>query len=149
MHSGEQKQEILKIAREAIYEYIRNENRIEPPAHDYLNELSGVFVTLHEDGELRGCIGFAEATHALGEALVRAAIYAATEDPRFPSVKEFELPLISIEVSVLSMPRQITDPSEIEIGRDGLILTLGRNRGLLLPQVPVEHNWDRDKFLKY
>ena len=131
MFTQKHKKEILEIARSAIYEYVRNGTQIKPPQAEYLDSPSGVFVTLTEDGELRGCIGFPEAQHPLGEAIVRAAIYAATEDPRFPCVTPSELSHLSLEISVLSTPWAISDPIEIEVGKHGLILSLGRSRRIV------------------
>lgn len=147
MHSTEQRRRILALAREAITEFVLHHRDIPPPQDDYLLEPSGAFVTLTIEGELRGCIGFPEARFPLGEAIVKAAVYAATEDPRFPSLTAEELPLVELEVSVLSPAHPISDPSEIVVGEHGLILTFGYARGLLLPQVPVEHEWDRDQYL--
>ncbi|HSP06846.1 MAG TPA: AmmeMemoRadiSam system protein A [Acidobacteriota bacterium] len=148
MLTQEQRQQILTLARQAITEFLLHGLEMQPPGENYLLIPSGAFVTLKIDGQLRGCIGFPEAIYPLGEAIVRAAIYAATEDPRFPNVTADELKSIDIEVSVLSPARLIADPSEIVVGEHGLILTYGHARGLLLPQVPVEWGWDRDQYLK-
>ncbi len=108
----------------------------------------GVFVTLRKNGELRGCIGFAEPVAPLVQAVVQAAVYAATEDPRFPPVKPAELKDIKVEVSVLTPLREIVDARKVEVGRHGLVVSRGERRGLLLPQVPVENGWDRETFLE-
>jgi hypothetical protein len=149
MLTPEQQGAILKLAREAITECILRRREIAPPGDEYMRQPSGAFVTLKIDHELRGCIGFPEARYPLGETIVKAAIYAATEDPRFPRLDPGELQHVSLEVSVLTPARPVADPQEIEVGKHGLILTLGRRRGLLLPQVPLEHNWDRDEYLKH
>jgi len=115
----------------------------------------GVFVTLHDNGDLRGCIGYPEPTLPLGIAVERAALSAATEDPRFPQVQEQEMGHIVVEVSVLTAPQlvEVSEPGDypmkIVIGRDGLIAELGWGRGLLLPQVPVEWNWEPLEFLRH
>ncbi len=104
-------------------------------------------MTIHEGGRLRGCIGVIEPAESLGESVVRCAVSAALEDPRFPRVREEELPSLEIEISLLSKPQRIR-PEEIEIGRHGLLITRGPHRGLLLPQVAVEHNLSRERFLE-
>ncbi len=121
-------------------------------------EKCGVFVTLnvHEKGihGLRGCIGLPYATSPLVDAVVKAAKSAAFNDPRFPPVQGHEMDGITIEVSVLTPPELFEDddkedmPSHVKVGRDGLIIGLGWNKGLLLPQVPVEWGWDSKEFLE-
>ena len=116
----------------------------------------GVFCTLTNHGELRGCIGFPSPIYPLGKALIQATQYAALEDPRFTPVSASELPDIAIEISVLTPPVRITvvhphDYTElIVIGRDGLIISKGSYyRGLLLPQVATEYNWTVEEFLDH
>src|SRR6185295_6269593 len=108
----------------------------------------GAFVSLHRrsDGELRGCVGVLRAEEPLGEAVSRMAVAAATQDDRFDRVAADELPGLSIEISALSRLAPIR-PEEIELGRHGLIVRAGGNRGVLLPRVPIDHGWDRDIFL--
>ena len=116
---------------------------------------SGIFVTLNNKSGLRGCIGFPLPNKKLYNALVDASIAAATEDPRFPPVKNEELDEISFEVTILSPPKKISVkenkeyPSEIKVGRDGLIVDNGFSSGLLLPQVPTEYGWNEKEFLEY
>jgi AmmeMemoRadiSam system protein A len=112
-----------------------------------LAEPTGAFVTIHLHGELRGCIGYIEAPIALGEVVQEVAIKAAFEDPRFPPLTEAEFHDSVLEVSVLSPTRKVKSPEEVVVGTHGAIIELGRMRGLLLPQVPVEYGWDRDTFL--
>ncbi len=107
------------------------------------------FVTLRRGEELRGCIGTIEGRLPLWEAVARAARGAAHEDPRFAPVAPEEMEEITVEVSVLSPPRPVSDPTEIEVGRHGLIVTAGGRRGLLLPQVAPEHGWSREEFLAH
>lgn len=117
----------------------------------------GVFVTLerYPENELRGCIGFPEPTLPLGVAIEDSAISAAFRDSRFPPLDETELDSITVEVSVLTVPKVINvdDPrdyvKEVKIGRDGLIIREGYFSGLLLPQVPVEWKWDIEEFLAH
>ncbi len=114
----------------------------------------GVFVTLntYPNNNLRGCIGYLEPVMALKDSLRQAAIAAATNDPRFPSVHHNELDSILIEVSILTNPEILSGtPSgyvhEIEIGKHGLIVENGSNKGLLLPQVAIEEEWDKEEFI--
>ncbi|MEM1557604.1 MAG: TIGR00296 family protein [Thermoproteota archaeon] len=156
---------LVKLARKAIEKYLR-EGVIDTPPTDLREvfyEPCGVFVTLnkiigaleHGFKELRGCIGFPEPVKPLVSALIEAAVAAAVEDPRFPPVTLSELSSIIIDVSVLTPPKliEVEDrgmlPSMIKIGRDGLIAERGFNRGLLLPQVAVEENWNAETFLSY
>jgi len=150
---------LVKLARRAVEEHLKDGRIISPPDETppKLLERRGVFVTLNKirEGikELRGCIGFPYPTHPLARAVVEAAIDAATRDPRFHPVAKEELSQILFEVSVLTLPQLIEVespreyPSKIKIGRDGLIVERGYYRGLLLPQVPVEWNWDEEEFL--
>lgn len=112
------------------------------------SEKRGIFVTLKKHGELRGCIGYIIGYEPLKDAIPQMAISAATRDPRFNPVTASELKDISIEISILSPMQEVKDISEIKIGRDGLLLQLGSRSGLLLPQVPLEWNWDLDEYLE-
>ena len=117
----------------------------------------GVFVTINavEDREksLRGCIGIPYPTTPLAEAVLESAISAATQDPRFPSVSLGELDHVVFEISVLTPPKvvEVKSPKdyckEVKVGEDGLIVERGFYKGLLLPQVPVEWEWDEETFL--
>ena len=119
---------------------------------EIFSENRGVFVTLTQAGELRGCIGFPYPTYPLGEAIREAAGASATQDPRFYPVREAELFEIRVEVTILTPPEVLDCPAEdrpnhIEIGRHGLIAELGSRSGLLLPQVAEEYHWDAEEFL--
>jgi len=150
---------LVKLARNAVKEYLKTRKTLALPKNvsPKLMENCGVFVTLNSVGhgrkELRGCIGFPYPTHPLAQAVIESAIDSATQDPRFPSVSLGELDSIVFEVSVLTPPELIevkkpTDyPSKIKVGQDGLIVERGYWKGLLLPQVPVEWNWDEEEFL--
>ena len=123
-----------------------------PALPEIFSENRGIFVTLTQAGELRGCIGFPYPTLPLGEALREAAVAAATQDPRFYPVREAELFEIRVEVTILTPPEVLDCPAEdrpnhIEIGRHGLIAELGSRSGLLLPQVAEEYHWDAEEFL--
>ena len=118
------------------------------------HEKFGVFVTIntYPDGHLRGCIGYPEPVFSLSEALYRSAV-SACHDPRFPALREEELENITVEVTVLSKPELMPGSKDevknrIVIGRDGLILDSPKGRGLLLPQVPTEWNWNVMEYLE-
>lgn len=119
---------------------------------EVFSEPRGVFVTLTENGELRGCIGYPYPVLPLKAALKDAAYQAALSDPRFYPVRAEELPFLDVEVTILSLPEQLTvpanlRPSAIEVGKHGLIAESHGMRGLLLPQVAAEWGWDAAEFL--
>ena len=148
---------LVKTARNAVTEFLSNGNRmkLESDIGEKFSFNSGVFVTLNNPDGLRGCIGFPMPEKKLSHAIIEGAIAAATEDPRFPSVKTNELNDIVFEVTVLTPPVEIdvSDPMEylekIKVGRDGLIIRHSFSSGLLLPQVPVEYGWDVEEFLQH
>lgn len=144
--------DLLKLARRSIEARLENQQAPKLPpevleAHPILGEERGAFVTLTIGGQLRGCIGNIRGVAPLDSTIERMAVAAATEDPRFPPVQAAELDRIAIEISVLTPFKRISDPEEIEVGRDGLYIEKGMNRGLLLPQVATEYGWDRYTFL--
>lgn len=144
------KKTLLNLARNTIIKYLADGTRVPlPEAKGALGEICGAFVTLHKGGDLRGCIGNMVGYGPLVETIQEMAIAAATEDPRFPRVREDELKDIDIEISVLSPMKKIKDVCEIEVGRHGIIMRRGMNQGVLLPQVATEWNWDRDEFLRH
>jgi uncharacterized protein len=143
-----ERKSILELARQAVVEAVCQDRPLnEIPTTGIFATLCGVFVTLHVGGKLRGCIGVIEPKESLGESLVRCASGAALGDPRFSPMKPGELARLQIEVSLLSSLRQIL-PDEIEIGMHGLLVEQGIRRGLLLPQVAVEHHLSKEQFLK-
>lgn len=145
----------VEIARQTIETYLREGRRPDYPEDvpEEFRENRGVFVTLNKNGSLRGCIGRPLPDQSLIDGLMDSAINAATGDPRFPSVSEEELESISVEVSILTVPEKIVVedpkklPEEVKVGRDGLIAKRLGREGLLLPQVPVDNNWDAEEFL--
>jgi AmmeMemoRadiSam system protein B/AmmeMemoRadiSam system protein A len=140
---------LLSLARKTIEgEFTGVEPDIEIPASPLMSESRGAFVTLTKNGQLRGCIGYIEAVKPLIETIRQMAAAAAFKDWRFAPLQESELDGLEIEISVLSPIRRIDDPAAIEVGTHGLIITRGANRGLLLPQVATEWNWDRETFLR-
>ena len=150
---------LIKLARNAVHEYLIKGKIIKPPADtpEILRERCGVFVTINcvKDGEkqLRGCIGYPQPTYPLVEATIDSAINAATEDPRFNPLSLGELDEVVFEVSVLTPPEpvEVNNPEEcvgkIKVGEHGLIVEKGFSKGLLLPQVPVEWGWCEEEFL--
>jgi len=150
---------LVRLARKAVEEYLKNGKIIAVPkdVSSKLMEKCGVFVTLNsfnqEKKELRGCIGFPYPTTPLTRAVIESAINSATQDPRFPPVSLGELDHIVFELSVLTPPQLVkvqkpTDyPQKIKVGQDGLIVERSYYKGLLLPQVPIEWNWEEEEFL--
>ena len=137
----------LELARKAIQEAVLRRKLPDViPREGIFSERRGVFVTLHVRGKLQGCIGVTDPGESLGEAVVRCAVSAALEDPRFTPLKESQLDELSIEISLLSPLKPIL-PETIEIGRHGLLVVNHAHRGLLLPQVAVEHSLTREQFL--
>jgi len=109
----------------------------------------GAFVTLKVGGELRGCIGYPLPYKPLAETVAEMAVAAATQDYRFDPIDPEDLARLDIEISVLTLPKTVTDVKEIEVGKHGIIVSQGRNSGLLLPQVPEEYGWDLETFLRH
>ena len=148
MFTDAQKRELVALARASVVTATtgRGDARTAPAG---LPDASGAFVTLKRQGQLRGCIGTLECRNPLAEEIRRVAVSAAREDPRFPPLQPSELDDLDVEVSVLGPlePIDPTRPGAIEIGRHGLVVELGRRRGLLLPQVATEHGWDVPEFL--
>jgi len=147
--SPEEKTELLRLARSAINQFIREKKiinyRTENP--NFLAK-KGAFVTLKRKGFLRGCIGYIEPVAPLYQTVIQTSVYAACRDQRFPPVSPEELDDLEIEISVLSPLKKIHDPSLIRVGKHGLVISKGNKKGLLLPQVPVENNWSRETFLQ-
>ena len=150
MLTKEEKIYSLKLARKTLEKYFDGIYELEIPPKKFKNlwEKRGAFVTLLKEGHLRGCIGVLELLYPLYETIQRMALEAAFEDPRFPPLKAEELPLIEIEISVLS-PLKPGTVEEVEVGKHGVYLVKGYHRGVLLPQVPVEYGWDKKTFLEH
>jgi AmmeMemoRadiSam system protein A len=145
--SDEDGHRLLGVARRALEESVRGKDL--PEVHEFSGaalERAGVFVTLRNQGALRGCIGQVEPCESLVETTVKCTAAAALHDPRFSPVDASELPDLSIEINVLSRPFDIR-PEEIEIGRHGLLVSSLFARGLLLPEVAVDWNWNAERFL--
>jgi AmmeMemoRadiSam system protein A len=149
--SSEERNQLLRLAHDSISSALEHgEISLDPPTTHFA-EPRGVFTSLYlrRDGHgeaLRGCVGYILPTCPVYRAVAETARAAAFDDNRFPPVTKEEAPHLEIELSILSPPQPI-QVEEIEVGRHGLLITLHARRGLLLPQVPVEHAWDRITFL--
>ncbi len=147
-YSAAERQLLLRLAHQSIRSALEGCDRdldLTPPT-PHLAEPRGAFTTLHLQGKLRGCIGYILPADSLYKTVVDTARAAAFEDPRFEPVALPDLPELRVEISVLSLPRPIR-PDEVVVGKHGLIVSQGARRGLLLPQVPMEWEWDRETFL--
>ncbi len=139
---------LLELAREAIRARLSGDEGPEVLERPHAEEAThGVFVTLKEGGELRGCIGTLAAEEGIARTIAQFACEAAFRDPRFPPLGADELEGIEIEISILTPPRPVR-PEEVVPGRDGLILEASGRRGLLLPQVATEWGFSREEFLE-
>ncbi len=142
------KLELLRLARSTLESYLSAGTT--PKYHTNrpaLRSRAGAFVSLHCGDELRGCIGQLTPDREIYRVIQYCAVSAATEDMRFLPVTASELPQIDIEISVLTPFCRVASPDEIEVGKHGLYIVRGSNRGLLLPQVATHYGWDRDTFL--
>src|SRR5215217_323752 len=141
MLSVEQRRHLLALARASIEAQVRGGGRVEVGLMSLPNA-SGVFVTIKQRGELRGCLGTLRNCAGLAAEAIRCAAESASEDPRFPPVSPRELPELALEISVLG-PLEEIDPSPdaFTIGVHGLVVEQGFRRGLLLPQVATEWGW--------
>jgi AmmeMemoRadiSam system protein B/AmmeMemoRadiSam system protein A len=148
--SDAERSELLKIARLSVESAVRDHKTYEPPTPgtDNLRQERGVFVTLTRKGQLRGCIGYTSPVHPLYLAVREVAALAALRDPRFAPVRPDELGEIDYEISVLSPFLRVLDAKAIRVGDHGLLIRRGNQVGVLLPQVPVEQDWDRTTFLE-
>ena len=138
---------LLRLAHDSIRSALENRKISLDPPSPHLAEPRGVFTSLYLRGQLRGCVGYVLPAGSVYSAVAETARAAAFEDNRFYAVTMEEVPYLEIELSVLSPPQPIT-AGAVEIGRHGLLVSWGGRRGLLLPQVPVEHHWDRVTFLE-
>lgn len=145
--SEENRKLLLAAAHDSIINALdRSEMDLNPPSLE-LKEPRGVFTTLYLHGALRGCVGYVIPIMSLYRAVVETARSAAFEDMRFTPVERNEAPELEISLSVLSSLREI-NPDQVVVGCHGLLISQHGKRGLLLPQVPMEHKWDRITFLE-
>lgn len=146
--SKEQQKYLLGLARKAIKQHLESGKKLKIKIEDkQLKEKRGAFVTLKANDQLRGCIGYPLPYKPLFETIIDVAVSAATQDFRFQPLTLKELSETKIEISVLSLPKPVQNIKEIEVGKHGIIIAKGLNKGLLLPQVPMEWNWDLETYL--
>lgn len=149
MNLTDQEKHTLLDAAKQVIQSVLNDKDI--PEFQFispqLREKRGAFVTLKKRGQLRGCIGYIEGIKPLHQTIMEMAVAAAFQDPRFPPLRRDEFDQLDFEISVLSPLEELNNIEDIEIGRHGLYMVKGFRSGLLLPQVAVEHHWDREKFL--
>jgi AmmeMemoRadiSam system protein A len=145
--SPEERSLLLRLAHASIESALdgRDLDLTSPSPH--LDEQRGAFTTLYVGGQLHGCVGYVLPVASLYRTISETARAAAFEDTRFPPITKTDLPHLTVDISVLSPLRPIK-PEDVEVGRHGLLVAMGFRRGLLLPQVPVEHGWDRITFLE-
>jgi len=149
MTTEEDRRRLLTLARDAITAHVTGTPPPEVDLTGVLARYGGAFVTIHKRGDLRGCIGHIDASEPLGLVIPRCSVAACASDPRFPSVAASELAEIDLELSLLGPLEAITGPDQIEIGRHGLLVERDWHRGLLLPQVATEWQWDARTFLAH
>lgn len=140
---------LLHIARNTVTAYLQGQRPPLPDAPpEALTQSLGVFVSIHNGRELRGCIGNILATSPLYQSTAECAVAAAVGDPRFMPLTRGELDSIEFEISVLSPLDYVRDLKQIQVGKHGLLISKRNARGLLLPQVALEHGWSRERFLE-
>lgn len=144
--SPDDRHTLLRIAHHAILSHFTDRETLVAPESPRLSEPRGVFTTLYLRGGLRGCVGYALPVAPLFRAVAESARAAAFDDSRFQPVSQREAAELAISLSILSLVFPIR-PEDVEVGRHGLLISLGSHRGLLLPQVPMEYGWDRETFL--
>ena len=144
--SPEERALLLQLAHDSILSALENREVSLNPPSPHLAEPRGAFTSLYLNGELRGCVGYVLPVSSVYRAVIDTARAAAFEDARFYPVTIEEAPQLKIELSILSPPLPIS-AEEVEVGRHGLLVIMAGQRGLLLPQVPSERNWDRFTFL--
>ena len=129
----------VELARQSLTSYIKDGKKLQMPEglpEELMNRRAGAFVSLHKNGELRGCIGtIGPTTYCVAQEIINNAISASTEDPRFNPITPDELSGLEINVDVLGTPESIESPKELDVKRYGVIVTSGNRRGLLLPDL--------------
>ena len=147
-YTQEERQLLLRIAHRSIESAVRKQEFRAEPVAAHLQEPRGAFTTIHLRGQLHGCVGYILPALPLHATVAETAASAAMNDPRFVPLTIEEVPDIKLEISVLSKPFAIS-PDQVQPGVHGLIVSDGRRRGLLLPQVAPEHGWDAEQFLSH
>lgn len=139
MNQNNNEDAYVRLARKTIEEYIQNGKKISVPdglPDEMYTDRAGVFVSIKENGNLRGCIGTIQAVQSsVAEEIVHNAISASTRDPRFSPIEPHELDKLTISVDVLGDAEIIASPDELDVKRYGVIVTKGYRRGLLLPNL--------------
>lgn len=139
---------LLTVARDAIARRLGLPSSPPPPNPESKLEANHpIFVTLTVVGKLRGCVGYMDPCGALEESIASCAVAAATADPRFPPLTPEEFQRATLEISLLTPPVPAGGPQDITVGTHGVIVSQGERRGLLLPQVAIEHGWMAETFL--
>ncbi len=150
MLNKEERKKLLAIARNSIQAYLKTGRKPELTETDpILLKKMGAFVTLHEHGILRGCIGNMVGQQPLYLTVRDMAVEAAVDDPRFPHLKLGELKDIEIEISALSPLKRIESADEIKMGIHGVLVRQGFNSGVFLSQVATETGWSKEEFLSH
>jgi AmmeMemoRadiSam system protein A len=140
---------LLSLARQALAARVAGFGAPEVQCVGPLALRCGAFVSIHRGDDLRGCLGRLAPDWLLGRTIVHLGGAVADRDPRFSPVMPSELPLLQIEISLLTPERAVASIEEIEVGRHGLVVERGYARGLLLPQVATGHDWNRETFLEH
>jgi AmmeMemoRadiSam system protein A len=146
-YSPEERRLLLELAHQAIVARLERREILPACYSEHLSEPRGVFTTIYSDQKLRGCVGYPGALAPLFRAVIETAQGAAFDDPRFPPLTLAEAANLQVSLSILS-PLVPIAAEEVQVGRHGLVVSYKGRRGLLLPQVPVEHGWDRLTFLQ-
>lgn len=146
-YSPEERDLLLRLAHQAIESALEERELALPAVPEHLKQQRGAFTTLYLEGDVRGCVGYVFAVAPLFQTVIETARAAAFQDMRFLPVTREEAAQLHISISVLS-PLFPIKAEELELGKHGLLITQGNRRGLLLPQVPAEHGWDRKTFLE-
>ena len=146
--SPQERAQLLRLAHDSISSALEKSGEISLDVpNPRFAEPRGAFTSLYLRDELRGCVGYVDPRYPVYRAVAETARAAAFDDNRFPPVTKEEAPHLAIELSILSRPQPI-QAGEVEVGRHGLLVNWHGHRGLLLPQVPLEHGWDRATFLE-
>jgi AmmeMemoRadiSam system protein A len=146
-YSAPERQLLLHLAHESIQATLDGRPLRLPDIPDHLKQPRGAFTTIYLDGQVRGCVGYVQAVAPLYQTVAETASAAAFHDLRFLPVNREEAARLKVSISVLS-PLTPIGPENIELGRHGLLISMGNRRGLLLPQVSIEHHWDVTTFLQ-
>lgn len=148
MLNQQEQKELLRICKQSIEEYIKNNNTIDFQIDNKnLNKPMGAFVSIYNQKNLRGCIGMIETNKPLWKTVHNMSIAAATEDHRFSAITEEELPKLKYEINVLSVPQKINNWQDIILGEHGVIIKKDFNSGVFLPGVATDTGWTKEEFL--